>query len=185
VTGVRLSIRRLLALTVLAALDCGLVRLSLSTDDCGLRGFLTVGLGLSAALVVVTSSSGRLKTFAGGFLWAGVALSLAYGVALFAAPEGVDALVFNGQCGLAEHHVVETSSTATEDYRTNPPVVATIEYVVTEPPNPVAVLISDALIGLPILLVALHGTFVWRVNTGRNRTKPSPGLVLPGFSGPL
>ena len=64
-SGRGLSIGRLMAVVLIAGLDCGLVRLFLAKG--GLGGLLAVALGASAGVIGVLLGRGGVRRFAAGF----------------------------------------------------------------------------------------------------------------------
>jgi hypothetical protein len=165
-----------MALVAIVGFDCGLVRLFLRTAG-GLGGLLAIGLAVSAGLVGLAFAGGRARRFAAGF-----ALTAFVGAGLFYSawsviPGGFDRMWLG---------FVEPVMSRMPPWLPNGRWVLDVERVVSGKPSATVyvlhptvgtLLVIEALMGLPVLAVALAGGVF-----GLSLHRPSHSKIPPDLA---
>lgn len=168
----RVTLARLMALVLIAGLDCGLIRLFLSTEMESV-GVLAFGLAISGGVVGWLLGRGRLSRFSAGFTLTGLGTAAAFVGWLLLVPRAGEwymGTYLNAALRLVQDSglwmIVEASSGRAATVGEFHPSVA-------------ALLVVEALISFPILIVALAGGLLALTFRRRDRSNPAPDTTPP------
>jgi hypothetical protein len=161
-----------MAVVLIAALDCGLVRLFLATDE-GLAGLCGIGLTMSAAVIGLLLGRDPVRRFARGFLVWTYALTVALIIALMVGGPffpGTVQLIYRGYVNFVFRFVW---ALLPRSWRI--PAMLTFPSQCTGSPRlPLfAVMLLEAALCLPLISLGLIGGLVALV-LGRRKPSPAP-----------